>query len=155
MRSRRAVRSIAPTGDHCAGRAAAGLGFIPMPKSIGDFALVKARKQRPAVQAFPLSRGAGVECGLCWNSGSGPHKQGGMPRPLNVAISAAWAVCDAAALRKWHRCHRLRTGTVRAAGAGIQVGCNAMKVHAWARPRTEDAPVFLSALMEQPRLAHR
>jgi putative molybdopterin biosynthesis protein len=31
---------------------AAGLGFIPLAKEHYDFALVSARKQRPAVQAF-------------------------------------------------------------------------------------------------------
>jgi len=31
---------------------AAGLGFIPLAEEHYDFALVRARKQRPAVQAF-------------------------------------------------------------------------------------------------------
>jgi putative molybdopterin biosynthesis protein len=34
---------------------AAGLGFIPLAEEHYDFALVKARKQRPAVQAFLAS----------------------------------------------------------------------------------------------------
>ena len=41
-------------------------------------------------------------------------------------------------------------------GAGIQIGCNAMKVLRGLGLEAEDArPVLLSALLEQPRLAHR
>jgi len=38
--------------DHRAGRACRGLGFIPLAEEHYDFALVSARKDRPAVQAF-------------------------------------------------------------------------------------------------------
>ena len=45
--------SIAPVAD------ASGLGFIPLAEEHYDFALVSARKKRPAVQAFLDALGSG------------------------------------------------------------------------------------------------
>ena len=55
---------------------AAGLGFIPFAEEHYDFALVTARKQRPAVQAFLA--GAGVGRRAC-GAGAGGVQAGVMP----------------------------------------------------------------------------
>ena len=52
---------------------AAGLGFIPLAEEHYDFALVTARKQRPAVQAF-LIAGVGGRPGALTQAGFGWRK---------------------------------------------------------------------------------
>ena len=155
---------------------ASNLGFIPFAEEHYDFALVKARKatiggaglsRRTGVRGGPRGAGAGrVSAGLI-RSGElkKPSKKrlrgrDGMTRPLSIAIVGAGmgGLAAAAALRRVGidvTVYEQATQFARI-GAGIQIGCNAMKVLrglglGGAIART----VVLSALLEQPRLAHR
>lgn len=82
-----------------------------------------------------------------------------MARPLSIAIVGAGmgGLAAAAALSRVGidvTVYEQATQFARI-GAGIQIGCNAMKVM---RAGTESAiaqPVVLSAFLEQPRLVHR
>ena len=53
---RRGARACGLGRHHRAGGASAALGFIPLNEEHYDFALISARKERPAVQAFLQAR---------------------------------------------------------------------------------------------------
>ena len=141
---------------------AAGLGFIPYAEEHYDFALVTARKQRPAVQAFldalasEAGRAAleagGLQTGLGIGDGDAKTSQRCDHRRRH---GRARDRCGAAASR--HRCHRLRAGAaVRAPRRRHPDRLQRHEGAARARAGGSDAqPVLLSALLEQPRLAHR
>ena len=152
---------------------ASGLGFIPLAEEHYDFALVTARKQRPAVQAF-LDALASEEGRAALAAGRIPAglderravqaapEQGGdaMAKPLTVAIVGAGmgGLATAAALRRVGIDVTVYEQAAQFArlGAGIQIGCNAMKVlRGLGLEQRMRSAVVLSALLEQPRLADR
>ena len=114
---------------------ASDLGFIPFAEEHYDFALVKARKQRAAVQAFldALASKEGRNA-LQRQAFDLPRRLGaeihGTTTVMAIVGAGMGGLASAAALRRVGidvAVYEQATQFTRL-GAGIQIGCNAMKV---------------------------